>query len=230
MFSPKLCSDGIWFGGSSSPGLCQRRDAPYPINPKTTFSGFGRWDFGINISMIELTFCGRGNGTVEVRDAAYMRFDEWESLMGGGRLALRIPIIKNLIVSKIGTKCVWNHESCTHEDANLKVFFKEGYNKWGLEPEVKISFNIPKSSWNIDFLYEYQNLGRITLKEEISGNINYENLVISKYSIGCYVPFEFPNPKLPTGKEKIPFGLVFSLINKSDGRVDWSVGLGFKGD
>lgn len=224
----KLCSNGIYIGGGPGHALGQRGDAPYTINPTRTINLFTKVDIGIHISMIELSYCVGFNGGYKTRDETYIRFDEWENLMGGGRVALRVPIIKNLVAGKIGTKYVWNHESCTQKDSQLTTIYKEEYNKWGLEPEVNVTFTIPKRLWYIDFLYEYQNLGRITIKEEISGNINYENLAISKYSIGFYTPIDFPNEKLPGGKERIPCGLVFSLVNKSDGRTDWFVGIGIK--
>lgn len=228
IYSPKLIMsfDG---GVGCSYGLPERNNAPYHTNLNNTLCGGMNSEIGINILIVDLTFLGGLPGGTPTRsDKINNQWDKWGSFEGGGKIALRLPTVANLIVSKIGIKYIWRDEYYEQQNALFEFINKEEYSAWGIGPDINITFSVPKKSWKLDFIYGCQDFGTITLKEEVSGKNYYENLVISNYSIGFYIPIDFPNPNLPTGKEKIPFGIIYSSINKSDGRSDWFIGISMK--
>ncbi len=215
--------------------LTERRDAPYQLNPSITLDGVIGGEFGLNLfSIVNLTCFGEMSLSLPSNHPMDKdkkgRRDTWEAFSFGGKVSITLPIKGNLF-GKASTKYGKIAERCTQVDKSLYLekFFHEEYEYLGCWPEFSLLFNIPEADgkeWGqLELLYEYQDLGTITLEEKVSGKTYYEKLVINKFYFGLNSPAIIVRNK-DTGIGR--GGLGISLTHKSDGRTDVFALLRFK--
>jgi hypothetical protein len=211
--SPKPYLDiGLGLGWVET--LNERNNSPYHPDQVSKLCLYGNLGAGTNIfSRVNLTLFWEGYSS------AFSSHHEGGAL--GAKINIALPVV-GCLSGTVSTKCGIIAEKTILEGSPPDAY-NESYSQWGYWPEATLYLYVPKSKGALKFIYEYYDLGLITLKEEFSKGINYENLIINKYSVGyCFLSNVSSSPPAEASG-------VFSLINKSDGRKDWFIMLNFSG-